>query len=317
MKEIIWETTGDPIDPHLSGMAVIAHVCNDMAIWNVGFLTAVADRWPQAKTVFQQWYANRRDNDFGLGAVQFVPVRNNLLIANMVCRRAFRTTEGGPRIIYQFSDQDLKTCLERVAAKAAETRALVHIPLIGSRYAGGHWIQARSIIEDVLCANDIDVRVYPLKEIDYVIADITNQPTGGKKILAHVCGDNGVWDRGITGAVSARWPDTEDLYLRWYQDRHKTDFGLGAVQFVEVRDDLIIANMVARHGNQRVDGMPPIRYDAVGDCLKQVAGRASDSGATVLMPRIGVGFSGGKWEKIEAVIIRELCVKDIDVRVYN
>ena len=95
-------------------------------------------------------------------------------------------------------------------------------------------------------------------------------------------------------------------------------FTLGAVQFVNVENELYVANMIGQHGIYKDSkGLPPIRYDAVRQCLKEVALFAIDHKASVHMPRIGCGLAGGKWELMEQIIKEELITKEIAVTVYD
>ena len=64
--------------------------------------------------------------------------------------------------------------------------------------------------------------------------------------------------------------------------------------------------MVAQHGiRSGVEG-PPIRYDALLKCLKELGLYAHQLQANVHMPRIGCGLAGGKWEKVELLIAETL-----------
>ena len=79
-----------------------------------------------------------------------------------------------------------------------------------------------------------------------------------------------------------------------------------------------VANMIGQHGIYKDSkGLPPIRYDAVRQCLKEVALFAIDHKASVHMPRIGCGLAGGKWELMEQIIKEELITKEIAVTVYD
>jgi len=75
--------------------------------------------------------------------------------------------------------------------------------------------------------------------------------------------------------------------------------------------------MVAQHGYQATAQGPPIRYDAVRECLMKLAVEAKSLEASVHMPRIGCGLAGGKWEEIEPIIIDELTSQGIEVSVYD
>src|SRR3954468_22751791 len=91
----------------------------------------------------------------------------------------------------------------------------------------------------------------------------------------------------------------------------------GAVQFVQVEPYIWVANMIGQRGIKRGSSGPPIRYDAVASCLRQVAVKARELEATVHMPRIGCGLAGGEWSKVEPLIEEHLCDSGIAVTVYD
>jgi O-acetyl-ADP-ribose deacetylase (regulator of RNase III) len=154
-----------------------------------------------------------------------------------------------------------------------------------------------------------------MTSIIFITGDATLPKTAGAKIIAHICSDLGRWGKGFVVAVSARWPEPERAYREWHRQGH--DFGLGAAQFVQVEPDIWVANMVAQHGLRGAAKRPPIRYDAVEGCLAKVAKKAKELSASVHMPRIGCGLAGGKWERIEPLIIKALCELGVPVTVYD
>jgi O-acetyl-ADP-ribose deacetylase (regulator of RNase III) len=156
-----------------------------------------------------------------------------------------------------------------------------------------------------------------MREIAYLVGDATAPKTPGPKMIVQVCNDIGAWGKGFVMALSKRWPKLESQYQAWYRERKSNDFGLGAVQFAQVEADLWVANMIGQHGIRRTKEGPPIRYSAVEKCLAKVALKAVELEASVHMPRIGCGLAGGKWEKIETIITRQLIEKDIAVYVYD
>ncbi len=76
-----------------------------------------------------------------------------------------------------------------------------------------------------------------MKDINYVIGDATAPGIEGQKIIVHVCNDIGAWGKGFVMAISNRWPEPESQYRKWHKEKEKNNFGLGAVQFVQVEDD--------------------------------------------------------------------------------
>jgi O-acetyl-ADP-ribose deacetylase (regulator of RNase III) len=140
--------------------------------------------------------------------------------------------------------------------------------------------------------------------IEYINGDATLPQIDGKKIIAHVCNDVGGWDRGFVVSLSKRWSQPEKNYREWAAKR-VGGVKLGRVQFVDVGDDVFVANMVAQHGVKNENGIPPIRYDALKTCLMEVKNFTVfnlNNEATVHMPRIGCGLAGGKWNEIEPII---------------
>jgi O-acetyl-ADP-ribose deacetylase (regulator of RNase III) len=150
-----------------------------------------------------------------------------------------------------------------------------------------------------------------------VQGDATQPQARGNKLIAHACNDLGGWGKGFVLAISKRWPEPETAYRARHRDRSKNDFGLGAIQVVQVGPYVWVANMVAQRGLKTGSNGPPIRYDAVRACLKKLAVEAQRLRASVHMPRIGCGLAGGRWEDVEPMILDELVSKGVEVTVYN
>ncbi len=155
MSDIIY-LQGDASQPQFSGVKIIAHVCNDLGGWGRGFVLAISKRWREPEREYRNWYCHRTENDFGLGAVQFVAVEEYIWIANMIGQRGTKTRSQGPPVRYTA----IAACLTLVAAKAQELSASVHLPRIGCGLAGGKWEQIEPLIQTTLCAANVGVYVY-------------------------------------------------------------------------------------------------------------------------------------------------------------
>jgi O-acetyl-ADP-ribose deacetylase (regulator of RNase III) len=156
-----------------------------------------------------------------------------------------------------------------------------------------------------------------MKPVRYLKGDATSPQASGPKIIAHVCNDLGGWGKGFVLAISKRWPEPERAYRDWHRHRAENDFGLGAVQLVQVRPDVWVANMVAQRGMKTGSQGPPIRYEAVENCLKRLAELALEHKASVHMPRIGCGLAGGTWERIGPIVEATLALADVEVLIYD
>jgi len=162
-----------------------------------------------------------------------------------------------------------------------------------------------------------------MKNINYTIGDATQPEGKGVKFIIHVCNDMGIWGAGFVMALSKKWKQPEKEYRLWVSEKFKKNatgmFKLGAVQFVNVKDDrIVVCNMIGQHGvGIGSDGIPPIRYKAIDSALETIATYALKVNATVHCPRFGAGLAGGDWKEIEQLIIKNLCSRDIDVTVYD
>jgi len=155
-----------------------------------------------------------------------------------------------------------------------------------------------------------------MKNINYLKGDAT-QPIGTEnKIIVHICNDIGGWGKGFVLAISKRWKAPEKNYRDWFAS--KENFQLGEVQFVQVEDNLWIANLIGQHKIRKDEnGNAPIRYNAIEIGLQKVQIKAKELNATIHMPRIGCGLAGGKWEQIEPILNKTLINNNIETTVYD
>ncbi|KNY26901.1 macro domain-containing protein [Pseudobacteroides cellulosolvens] len=154
-----------------------------------------------------------------------------------------------------------------------------------------------------------------IQNIVFLKGDATCPSQQGVKIIAHICNDIGGWGKGFVLALSKKWKQPEAEYRKWFKEGE--NFKLGEVQFVQAQEDIFIANMIGQHDIKRGANGPPIRYEAVNECLNKLGLKALEINASVHIPRIGCGLAGGKWENIEPLIISNLTERGIPVYVYD
>jgi len=145
--------------------------------------------------------------------------------------------------------------------------------------------------------------------ITYLEGDATNPVGKGLKLICHISNDLGAWGAGFVLALSKRWKKPEAYY------RTEKRLVLGTVQHVCVGGDIVVCNMIGQHGiRYDINGLAPIRYDAVRECLNDVNRFAVHNNATIHAPRFGAGLAGGDWDIIEKIINDEVTV---DVYIYD
>ena len=155
-----------------------------------------------------------------------------------------------------------------------------------------------------------------MAKVNYIIGDATNPQVKGNKIIVHVCNDIGGWGKGFVMAISKRWKQPEQQYRQWFKSNE--NFSLGQVQYVQVEEELWIANLIGQHKiNKDENGNAPIRYEAILLGLINVGQFAIDKKATIHMPRIGCGLAGGQWTEIEEIVNDNLIAHEIETTVYD
>lgn len=140
--------------------------------------------------------------------------------------------------------------------------------------------------------------------LHYIIGDAT-EPVIRPAMIAHVNNTINGWGRGFVVSLSRKYPEPEKAYHEWFKTGSPQ---LGDVQFIQVKPDICVANMIAQYGIRWEGKTPPIRYDALEKCLTKVYKKCADENLTLTSPRIGAVLSGGRWQTIENIIKKVMTV---------
>ena len=79
----------------------------------------------------------------------------------MIAQRGY-----GPSVKPRIRYAALKDCLEKLKGVALSRGASVHMPRIGTVYAGGNWSYILELIDEILVKNNIDVTIYALPDYE-------------------------------------------------------------------------------------------------------------------------------------------------------
>mgnify|MGYP003440551800 CR=1 FL=1 len=150
--------------------------------------------------------------------------------------------------------------------------------------------------------------------INYLRGDARFPRGSGNKGIAPIVNDKGGWGRSFGLSLSARWSEPEAEYRAWFRGERGMHY-LGSVQYVQVEPDIWVANVIGQHDMYPIDGIPPIRYNALRAGLRRVGRFAAEINASIHAPRIGCGLAGGSWEQVESIIDDEL--NGLEVTVYD
>jgi O-acetyl-ADP-ribose deacetylase (regulator of RNase III) len=149
---------GDALQPRGDGARILAQVVNNATPnWGGrGFAFAVRSRFPSVQTDFQRWVATDRRN-LELGKVRLARTAEGLYVFSMVAQEGYGL-RGASRLRYSA----LHAGLLSLAKTADELNASVHMPRIGTGYAGGSWEIISELIEQEISSRGIPVTVYDL-----------------------------------------------------------------------------------------------------------------------------------------------------------
>ena len=152
--------------------------------------------------------------------------------------------------------------------------------------------------------------------LKFVHGDVLDPRGGAKKIICQLVNDQArLWGGGLAKTTARKFPDAQRSFTDWFTQRPRSK-RLGSVHLGEINEFVTVASLVAQEGFG-ASSAPRIRYAALEKCLEQIAEFAVRNSATVHMPRIGAGQSGGTWETVEEIVRSTFVPKSIPVTVYD
>lgn len=154
------------------------------------------------------------------------------------------------------------------------------------------------------------------RSIRTVHGNVFESRIGGAKIICQLVNDKAIrWGGGIARKMAKRFPKAEadfsNAVIRLPREKR-----LGEVIFSEADDGITIASLIAQEGFGP-SLFPRIRYAALASCFKHVARRATDTAASIHMPKIGTGAAGGDWSTIEEMLDDVMVREGLSVTVYE
>lgn len=153
--------TGDATQPCESGkqINIIAHIVNNRGLWGRGFVMSLGNRYPETEEYYRYLSGHKA---LILGNTNFVKIHTHLWVCNMVAQDGVRSIiNRNPLGDYSH----LKGCLYQLRTIAFGYDAAIHMPRIGTGFAGGDWRIIRKMINELL--SDIPVFVYDLPKETY------------------------------------------------------------------------------------------------------------------------------------------------------
>jgi len=154
---------GNALEPRGTGPHIIAQIVNDKTPnWGAGFARAIRNKYPSVQKDFREWSILNTEN-LSLGNIQLSVASKDVYVVSMIAQHGYGESVK-PRIRYAA----LKDCLRQLKGIAKDKAAAIHMPRIGTGYAGGNWSYILELIDEILVRNGIAVTVYTLPEDELV-----------------------------------------------------------------------------------------------------------------------------------------------------
>lgn len=148
---MIQYVNGDATFPQGDDIKFIVHICNNVGYWNKGFVNAISKRWSKPRLEYINWF---KQKTMKLGEIQIVHVESTTYVINVIGQHSIRTPTNRKPVRYDAIEKGLT----KVALKAKEMNASIHMPRIGCGLGGGDWDTIEQIINRTL--KDLNITVY-------------------------------------------------------------------------------------------------------------------------------------------------------------
>lgn len=159
---------GDATDPRGDGDKVIVQVVNTVGAMGAGFGKAISTKWPNAEKELK--LLKKEEGGLHLGRCNLVDVEEDISIFQIVAQEGVKSKRKQSLIDYK----SLQRGLQKLAEYCNEKNSNVHMPPIGSGFAGGNWNIIEGMIYNELVCENLEVTVYFLPGKNKTKADQKN-----------------------------------------------------------------------------------------------------------------------------------------------
>jgi O-acetyl-ADP-ribose deacetylase (regulator of RNase III) len=156
----------------------------------------------------------------------------------------------------------------------------------------------------------------PNAKVNFVHGDVLKARGHETKVICQLVNDQArTWGGGVARNSAKAFPEAHREFSNWIVSVPKNR-RLGDVHFAPTNGNMFIASLVGQEGFGP-SPTPRIRYAALEQCLAKISRFASSKSATVHMPRLGSGESGGSWDTVQEIVQDVLVADGISVTVYD
>jgi O-acetyl-ADP-ribose deacetylase (regulator of RNase III) len=153
-------------------------------------------------------------------------------------------------------------------------------------------------------------------KVNFVHGNVLKAPGQEPKVICQLVNDQArFWGGGVARGAAKAFPEAQKEFSNWIVSVPRSR-RLGDVHFAQTEKNMFIASLVGQEGFGPSPA-PRIRYAALEKCLEKISDFASAKSASVHMPRLGSGESGGSWDTVQEMVQDALIADGIPVTVYD
>lgn len=151
--------------------------------------------------------------------------------------------------------------------------------------------------------------------IKYIEGDLIKLATQ-YDVIAHCCNCFNTMGSGIAPQIAKAFPYAEAADNKTVKGQYRKLGKISIGHPTQMSSDPIVCNIYGQFGfNKRKEGGRDLSYVALADGLRAMV--KVYTGLRFLLPQLGAGLAGGKWEFIEQLIEEIFEGEDVTVVIYK
>jgi hypothetical protein len=153
--------------------------------------------------------------------------------------------------------------------------------------------------------------------IKFINGDGLQLQGGGNKIILNLCNIDGGWRGDFKRSLSRLWPSLELQYKTWHIGQAGNDFSAGALQLIQVKSYVYVANLVSliAQGSTRMAGN--IHLPSLNLGLEALFPHAQALHASIHFSKDAFLSTALEWSAMEAILSKFSGPQNSNILVYE
>jgi O-acetyl-ADP-ribose deacetylase (regulator of RNase III) len=280
----------------------------------------------------EQLMVDRRKFDVSAEAFLMRVVKTTSEPALMFCASPIESADARPsyRVDYSVGSKSAPTLIPSGVLIPSDSVVYTCTAIGQTSHSGESWVAEKKLMVECVGIPGFAGTMFPRiagivrfrgqdaekDALDFVHGNVLKPVGAGPKVICQLVNDQArVWGGGVAREAAQKYPGAQKEFSEWLLRIPRRE-RLGHVHFANIVDDTFIASLIAQKG-YGASSSPRIRYAPLERCFSAVTRFALEHKASVHLPRIGTGQSGGAWDTVEEIVRDTLVAKGLRVTVYD